>query len=347
MDLFDAATQEMQQKRNQKKDASVLRRMERLAALVQPTEVVYSHGAHHILKARHIDDLEDASSLIEGETPITKAEQPRPRKRKPLGEKDVNAPQLVKRKAKSSAPAMYADLPFAHGLPPLPHLPSSSTGGDSYGVSSRFFPTADDDKDVKPSIEGLAPAARKRPPPHFEIYTDGSPRYHANVSMISSRNPLQPGPRANGNESFPQLPKFSATWLQPQYQSALQYTDPYTAYRPVAREYHAFYEPTIANENLPPLAEPPVTFRGPATNPLSWKSPVRPSTASGLSPAGSPFGGFFGIFPGGSPGDDPFVSTKNPLIGASAQLESEKRPASVKEQSSSSVNTGSSQNTDV
>ena len=328
MDLFDAATQEMQQKRNQKKDASVLRRMEKLAGLVEATEVVYSRDGDNVLKARHIDDLEDASSLIEGETPVPKSKQPRTRKRKPLAEKDANAPRLVKRKIKASAPKEYADLPFAHGLPPLPHLPSSSTG-ELYGVSSRFFPT-EEDEDIKPRTETLV--SRKRPPPQFEIHRDGSPRQHLTTVMNGTRNPLQHVHRGYNHGSFQDLPKVSAAWLQPQYQSALQYTDPHIAYRPIARPHNAFYEPAIANENLPPMVEPAFR-RGQATNPLSWKSPVRPLIASGLSPTGSPFGSFFGIFPAGSPSDDPFVSTKNPLVGELTHFDDEKDSSPVKEHS--------------
>ncbi|ETI26903.1 hypothetical protein G647_10002 [Cladophialophora carrionii CBS 160.54] len=342
MDLFDAATQEMQQKRNQKKDASVLRRMERLAGLVEPTEVVYSPNGDNVLKARHIDDLEDASSLVEGETPVPRVEQPRPRKRKPLAETDANVPRLMKRKVKASALNEYDDLPFAHGLPPLPHLPSSSTG-ELYGASCRFFPI--EDGDIKPSIESLAP--RKRPPPQFEIFTDGSPRHHLTAVMNGTRNPLQLGPRVYGNGPLQQLPKVSAAWLQPQYQSALQYTDPYTTYRPVGRQYQTLYEPSITNENDPPMAETHFAFRGSAANPLAWKSPIRPAIVSGLSPSDSPFGSFFGIFPGGSPGDDPFMSTKNPLAGALVHFDDEKNPLTSKGQSDSPSDTGLSNETEV
>ncbi|KIX97871.1 uncharacterized protein Z520_06649 [Fonsecaea multimorphosa CBS 102226] len=344
MDLFDAATQEMQQKRNQKKDASVLRHMERLAALVEPTEVVYSPRGNSILKARHIDDLEDESSLVEGESPVPKAKQPpRPRKRRPLAERDVNAPRLVKRKVKAGAPKKYADLPFAQGLPPLPHLPSSSTG-DSYGLGSRYFPTEDDDEDVKPSIQAVEP--RKRPPP-FEVFADGSPTYHGSMSRSAHRNPLQPGTRGYGNATFQQLPKVSASWLQPQYQSALQFTDPYASYRPVVQEYQAFYETHIDDENMLPLAGPPAAFRGGGTNPLAWKSPVRPPTEPGLPPSDSPFGNFFALFQGGSPGDDPFVTTKNPLAAALPHLESEQHHILVKEKATQLANGGTSNDTEV
>ncbi|EXJ65492.1 hypothetical protein A1O7_01833 [Cladophialophora yegresii CBS 114405] len=342
MDLFDAATQEMQQKRNQKKDASVLRRMERLAGLVEPTEVVYSPNGDNMLKARHIDDLEDASSLIEGETPVPRVEPTRLRKRKPLAETYANVPRLMKRKVKASVLNDYDDLPFAHGLPPLPHLPSSSAG-ELYGASCRFFPM--EDGDIKSSIESLA--HRKRPPPQFEIFTDGSPRRHLTGVLNGTRNPLQPGPRVYGNGPFQQQPKVSAAWLQPQYQSALQYTDPYTSYRPVGRQYRTLYDPSIANENDPPMLEAQFSFRGPSANPLAWKSPVRPAIVSGLSPADSPFGSFFGIFPGDSPGDDPFVSTKNPLAGAIAHFEDEKHPLTTKGHSNSPSDTGLSNETEV
>ncbi|KIW82900.1 hypothetical protein Z517_02143 [Fonsecaea pedrosoi CBS 271.37] len=338
MDLFDAATQEMQQKRNQKKDASVLRRMERLAALVEPTEVVFSPRGTNVLKARHIDDLEDGSSLVEGETPVPKVKQPpRPRKRRPLAEKDVNAPRLVKRKVKAGVPKRYADLPFAQGLPPLPYLPSSSTG-DSYGLGSRYFPTEDEEEDIKPAMQSLAP--HKRPP--FEVFADGSPTYHASMSRSGNRNPLQSGSRGYGNTTFQQLPKVSTPWLHPPYQSALQFTDPFASYRPVSQEYHAFYETHIENENMPPLPGPPLTFRGTGTNPLAWKSPVRPPTDPGLPPSDSPFSSIFALFPSGSPDDDPFVMTKNPLAGALPHLESEQPHVLVKEMSIPLANTGTS-----
>ncbi|EXJ53776.1 uncharacterized protein A1O5_13025 [Cladophialophora psammophila CBS 110553] len=344
MDLFDAASQEMQQKRNQKKDASVLRRMEKLAALVEPTEVVYSPGGSNVLKARHIDDLEDGSSLVDGETPIPKVKQaPRSRKRKPLAERDANAPRLVKRKAKANAPKRYADLPFAQGLPPLPYLPSSSTG-DSYGLGPRYFPAEDDEDDVKPPIQAFAP--RKRPPP-FEIFADGSPGYHGNMTRGGTRNPLQSGSRGYGNGSFQQLPKVSTPWLQPQYQSVLQYTDSYTSYRPVAQEYQAYYETHVENENIPPLVGPPIAFRGAGANPLAWKSPIRPPTDPGLPPSDSPFGSFFGMFASGSPGDDPFVTTKNPLAGALQHLEGVQYQVPVKEKSSPPADRRTSNGTEV
>jgi hypothetical protein len=115
----------------------------------------------------------------------------------------------------------------------------------------------------------------------------------------------------------------------------------------VGRQYQNFYEPTIANENDPPVADAQFAFRGPSANPLAWKSPLRPAIVSGLSPTGSPFGSFLGIFQGGSPGDDPFVSTKNPLAGALVEFEDEKHLLTSKGHSNSPSDTGLSNQTEV
>ncbi|KPI45847.1 uncharacterized protein AB675_524 [Cyphellophora attinorum] len=88
MALFDAASPEEARKRNQKKDASVVKRMERLSQLVEPAEVTYS-AEWSPRKNRHIDDLDDASSLIEGESPLMIKPKPKP-KRKALGSLPAN-----------------------------------------------------------------------------------------------------------------------------------------------------------------------------------------------------------------------------------------------------------------
>ncbi|EXJ79194.1 hypothetical protein A1O3_08695 [Capronia epimyces CBS 606.96] len=321
MDLFDAASDEMKRKRNQKKDGSVLRRMERLSALVEPREVVYSPGGR-VKKARHIDDLEDASSLVDGESPPLKMKQVRCRKRQPLADRDTNAPRLVKRKAKGNPAKKQTELPFMHGLPPLPYLPSSSTG-DSYALGSRFLGTEDDDDDddFKPTIGDLS--SRKRPA-HFTIFNDGSPGYTADTFTEEGRNQLHASHQAYSRSARPSLAVVSAPWLQPQYQPAWQYTNPYPPFRPSHREYQGGYDTMDAKEDIPSLPEPTPEFRGPSTNPLAWKSPDRDVTAPVL-PSESPFSSFFGLFPGGMSCDDPFVSTKNPLTAALEHLGGETR----------------------
>ncbi|EXJ96255.1 hypothetical protein A1O1_01381 [Capronia coronata CBS 617.96] len=329
MDLFDAASDEMRRKRNQKKDGSVLRRMERLSALVEPREVVYSPGGR-IKKARHIDELEDASSLVDGESPLPKMKQARPRKRQPMADKDVNAPRLVRRKSKGHTTKKQAELPFMHGLPPLPYLPSSSTG-DSYALGSRLLTTEEDEDEFKPAV-AVRPS-RKRPAP-FTIFDDGSPGYAGETFVEEGRHHLHADHQTYSRTSRTSLPAVSAPWLQPQYQSAWQYTNPYTSYRPDQREYHGSYDAIDAKEDVPPLPEPTPEFPGLSTNPLAWKSPDRDAMVPML-PSESPFSSFFGLFPGGMPCDDPFVTTKNPLIAALEHLEGEQDRAMTRATSKS------------
>lgn len=77
MALFDAAPEDLRRKRNQRKDSSVLEKLERNAALVQPTETVHS-AIGTVLKHRHMDDLED-DSPVEGEEVVP---EPTPKRRK-------------------------------------------------------------------------------------------------------------------------------------------------------------------------------------------------------------------------------------------------------------------------
>lgn len=74
MDIFDAATQQMRRKRNQKKDGTILKQMETTSRLVEPTEQIFSiTGA--LLKERVISGNVEDDSPLEGETPIPKKGQ--------------------------------------------------------------------------------------------------------------------------------------------------------------------------------------------------------------------------------------------------------------------------------
>ncbi|EHY52192.1 hypothetical protein HRR83_003245 [Exophiala dermatitidis] len=325
MDLFDAASDDMKRKRNQKKDGSVLRRMERLSALVEPREVVYSPGGH-VKKARHIDDLEDDSSLIDGESPLPKIKPVRARKRQPLAEKDPNAPRLVRRKIKGLPAKKQADYPFMHGLPPLPYLPSSSTG-DSYGLGTRFLATEEDEDGFKSNLSDMP--SRQRPA-QFTIFEDRSPGYTAASFVEDGRNHTQATNHlVLGRDSQTELPAVTAPWLQPEYQSTWQYTNPYTLYRHSHREHENIYDTMDVKEGDPPLTQSHPEFQGTCTNPLAWKSPDRGMMAP-LLPSESPFSSFFGLFPGGMPPDDPFVTTKNPLAPALEHLGGEHDRQSMK-----------------
>ena len=302
MALFDAATSDMRRKRNQKKDGSVLRKMERLATLVQPFEAVYSPTGE-LKKARHIDDLEDASSLIEGETPIPKSKQTRSRKRVPLAEKNPNPPRLVKRKLKTEE-SMTAMEQSGNDLPSLPYLPSSSTI-ESYSLGVRFLPSEDEDVLSKPR---MSPLVNSRRPAAFKIFADGSPAYNGKGSTIGAGNGI------SGNQR-PQLSASAAQWLQPQHQNALQYTNPYPSQPHLHREYSEFLHDAPQKENVMPLTTTTARLGVHTANPLSWRSPLRDSHEIGLGTE-SAFENFLGFFPTPTQTDDPFVVTRNPFAQA-------------------------------
>ncbi|KAK4939371.1 hypothetical protein LTR10_020358 [Elasticomyces elasticus] len=324
MDLFDAATEEMRKKRNQRKDGSVVRRMERLSALVEPTEVVYSPGGN-IRKARHIDDLEDTSSLIDGETPLPKPKHVPSRKRQPFAILDANAPRLVKRRIKGKSPKKRAEQPFGPGIPSLPYLPSSSTG-DSFALGSRFPALEDEYVDFKPTVNNGS--ARKRSS-HFTIFEDGSPGYGPTTPLDHRRNPFQTGPQAHTNTSRQQLPAVSAPWLKPQHQSALQNTTLYNAHRPMSQGLQSFCETANSKENVAHLGAFYSGHREFNANPLSWRSPEH-ETAALATPSESPFGNLFNLFPFGGHHDDPFVTTKNPLAEALEHFDEEESQPDIK-----------------
>lgn len=71
MDIFDAATEQMRRKRNQKKDRSVLKQMEKLSEMVEPTEHIFSPGGA-LRKQRYIYSLPEDNTPLKGETPIFK-----------------------------------------------------------------------------------------------------------------------------------------------------------------------------------------------------------------------------------------------------------------------------------
>ncbi|KAL2828792.1 hypothetical protein BDW59DRAFT_178698 [Aspergillus cavernicola] len=88
MDIFDSATEQMKRKRNQKKDESILKMMERTSIGVEPTELVFSPTG--ILRKQRVisGNLEDSSPL-KGETPIPKKRAARPKR--VLSQMDPNA----------------------------------------------------------------------------------------------------------------------------------------------------------------------------------------------------------------------------------------------------------------
>ncbi|KAI5304128.1 hypothetical protein KEM56_006820 [Ascosphaera pollenicola] len=102
MDIFDSATEQMRKKRNQKKDDSVLRRMEITSKTIEPTEQVFSpHGTLQV--ERVITGNPDDYSPIKGETPVPPPSKKRSvRVKRPLSKSDGNLYNLRNRVRKSA-----------------------------------------------------------------------------------------------------------------------------------------------------------------------------------------------------------------------------------------------------
>ncbi|KAL5336064.1 hypothetical protein BJX70DRAFT_410096 [Aspergillus crustosus] len=88
MDIFDSATEQMKRKRNQKKDESILKMMEKTSMGVEPTELVFSPTGI-LRKQRVISGNVEDSSPLKGETPIPKKRATRPKR--VLSQMDPNA----------------------------------------------------------------------------------------------------------------------------------------------------------------------------------------------------------------------------------------------------------------
>ncbi|THC99293.1 hypothetical protein EYZ11_001199 [Aspergillus tanneri] len=71
MDIFDSATEQMRRKRNQKKDESILKMMEKTSMCVEPTELIFSPTGV-LRKQRVISGNVEDSSPLKGETPVPK-----------------------------------------------------------------------------------------------------------------------------------------------------------------------------------------------------------------------------------------------------------------------------------
>ncbi|GKZ20181.1 hypothetical protein AbraIFM66951_008443 [Aspergillus brasiliensis] len=79
MDIFDSATEQMRRRRNQKKDESILKLMEKTSLCVEPTELVFSPTGI-LRKQRVISGNVEDSSPLKGETPIPKRRVNRPKR---------------------------------------------------------------------------------------------------------------------------------------------------------------------------------------------------------------------------------------------------------------------------
>ncbi|KAE8421525.1 terpenoid cyclases/protein prenyltransferase alpha-alpha toroid [Aspergillus pseudocaelatus] len=100
MDIFDSATEQMRRKRNQKKDESALRMMEKTSMGVEPTELIFSPTGT-LRKQRVISGNVEDGSPLKGETPIPRRRSTR--SKRALSQTDANLQRGRDRKRKKKA----------------------------------------------------------------------------------------------------------------------------------------------------------------------------------------------------------------------------------------------------
>lgn len=162
MDIFDSATGQMRRRRNQKKDGTVIKRMEITSLLVEPTEQIFSPEGD-LLKERFISgDVDENQTPLKGETPIPKQRPPRSKKRRPLGQNDPNLP-ISKRVGKKGVVGKPKNREPVQALAtPRRRSQRSTAVRPSY---------VEDDQDFQLSVQAFAKAA-KGPRSGFHIFAD-------------------------------------------------------------------------------------------------------------------------------------------------------------------------------
>jgi hypothetical protein len=228
MDLFDAATEEMRRRRNQKKDGSALKKMERTSKSVVPDEAIYSPGGT-LLKTRVITGNFEDTSPLRGETPIPK---PTRKRRQPLAERDGNVSRASSLKGKVRGRRSRTQGPREMPREASPYIPSSPVAG-SYRPASRYAPTQDENMEFKLTVGNIKDRKKRG---NFAIFNDdGYARVqHQSHTLVSdldgtrSRPPLA----QNYNQQSPnrsQMHFMTTPWLQPQYQQSASYHSMYTS----------------------------------------------------------------------------------------------------------------------
>ena len=182
MDIFDAATEEMRRKRNQKKDGSLLKQMERCSEHIEATETIYSPSGV-MRKRRPITGNVEDTSPLKGETPIPKKRTGRI-KRTALAETSVNLPNPKRRSTRTAAPQ--------HGLPkesslPYTYMPTSSALG-SYSIGSHYSTVEDDNNEMDLTLGYVATNTYHKGLPVFNDTKDSQPesKYSPSASLSSA-----------------------------------------------------------------------------------------------------------------------------------------------------------------
>ncbi|GFF31942.1 hypothetical protein IFM51744_01612 [Aspergillus udagawae] len=171
MDIFDSATEQMRRKRNQKKDESILKMMEKTSMCVEPTELVFSPTGI-LRKQRVISGNVEDSSPLKGETPIPKRRATRPKRA--LSQVDSNVPRGQDRKRSKKA-AKRTAIRREEGLVRYNSQASRNPGAQlpcNYGVN--FHSTYGDEmEEFSLAVSGLDSRARNG----FSVFQDESSQH--------------------------------------------------------------------------------------------------------------------------------------------------------------------------
>jgi hypothetical protein len=296
MHLFDAATPDEARRRNQKKDVSVVKKMERLTRLIVPEEVTYS-SEWSVKKSRHIDDLDDASSLIEGESPlkIKPKVKPRARKRTTRGVGGTITKTFeVRGKGKISPKAQRKGVARArNGNDASPAEPAQI---DPY--LGQYRP-AEEQEQLDLANENQSPNNR---PSSFTMFEDSPIASRQANKSTGAQNALS---MQSDNGPAPRLSYNTASWLQPQNQNPL-FLDKHSYQRKPSFQQTLLQGLGVGKENMRPLLERDSQH----LNPLPWNGGSDSHDdvfGYGSSHVhGSDLLGQFGL-------SDPFLTGRNPL----------------------------------
>ena len=309
MDLFDAASLEAKRRRNQKKDGSVLKRMEITSELIEPFEIIYSSGGTKI-KERFIDGNVDSSSPLRGETPIPKTQPPK--KRQPLASVSGNTSRnaRTKDKTKTAKARTMAEVRSRSKPSKLSRtVPPSSSAEDHLESTPQFTSAVHDDLVVRLPLDHTS---RRESRPNFTVYRDEDIQSNR-MPRLGAQNPFNAVP----NQIYPARPELSfitAPWLQPQHQypQHMHYGNPYMAYTGNGRAYPDFQQHRPASVKQ----ESPTAFpykQGLSPSRPDWPYMGMPNQNTFPTSVHPNYNNFFGAFFGQ---DDPFGYAKNPLSAA-------------------------------
>ena len=205
MSIFDAAPEEMKRKRNQKKDGSLLKQMEKTSEIVEPREVIFTPEGK-LAKVRQITGMVDDSSPLPGETPIPKKKMSRA-KRPPLAPIDRNLPRRPKRESRATKkPSPRDDDPFARDNSRSQKRNHMSSRQSSFNQSSHFSPTEDENREFRLTVGGLRPRSGG-----FANYKDHNDFQHGLSDYRIPPSSYSPGHAAKPELGLLNIP----AWLRP------------------------------------------------------------------------------------------------------------------------------------